>query len=57
MLKYWRMVLLAVVTILGGKSLYDWGLPGFPWFISDWGVFVGIGTQLLLLMSHFRTYD
>lgn len=44
MLKYWRIALFGFVTTLGGKSLKEWGIAGFPWFISDWAVFTAIGT-------------
>jgi len=56
-LKYLRIFLLALVGSLGGKSLVQWGISGFPWYVSDWGVFNTIGTMLLLTLSHFRTYD
>lgn len=56
-LKFVRLGLFSMVTYLGGKSLYTWGIAGFPWFLSDWGVFTAIGTEFLLLWSHFRKYD
>lgn len=57
MLKYTRIMLLSFLTSFGGYSLAKWGVPGFPWFISDWGVFTAIGTEFLLTYAHFRDFD
>lgn len=52
-----RALLFAFVTYFAGSSIYQWGIVGFPWFLSDWGVLTAIGTEFLLLWSHFRVYN
>eukprot|EP00347_Sterkiella_histriomuscorum_P012204 403369495 len=52
-----RGLLFSTVLGFAGYSLYDWGVPGFPWFISDWAALAAIGTEFLILNAHFRDYD
>ena len=56
-LKLTRVTLASILTILGGGTLLKWGLPGFVWFLSDWGLLFSIITMDVLAAAHFMPYN